>query len=99
EIRAGEAWRAARDDLEVDAGRERHLARVNLEDTDAAAEVGRRHDDAAIEPTRAQQRRIEDVGAGGRGGGDHAVVAPEAVPPDEQLIERLLALVVTAAEA
>src|SRR4029453_16915385 len=46
--------------------------------------------------TRAQQRWIEDVGPVGRGDDDHAVVGLEAVHLDEQLVERLLALVVTA---
>ncbi len=69
------------------------------EDADAAAQVGPRHDDAAIEATGAQQRGIEHVGAVGGGDDDHAVVGLEAVHLDEQLVERLLALVVTTAEA
>jgi hypothetical protein len=46
-----------------------------------------------------QQRRVEHVGPVGRGDHDHARVALEAVHLDEQLVERLLALVVAAAEA
>ncbi len=72
---------------------------MDLEDADATAQIRARHDDAAIEPTRAQQRGIEHVGPVGRGDDDDAVVRLEAVHLDEQLVERLLALVVTAAEA
>ena len=60
---------------------------------------GARHDDAAIEATRTQQRRIEDVGAVRGGDDDDAIVRFEAVHLDEELVEGLLALVVTAAEA
>ena len=47
---------------------------------------------------RTQQRRIENVRAVGRRDDDHAFVALETVHLDEQLVERLLALVVAAAE-
>ena len=46
----------------------------------------------------AQQRVIENVGAVGRRHDDDALVIRKAVHLDEQLVERLLALVVTAAE-
>ena len=70
-----------------------------LQDALAALDVGARHDDAAIEAARAQQRRVEHVGAVGRGDDDDALVRLEAVHLDEELVQRLLALVVTAAEA
>ena len=43
-----------------------------------------------------QQRRVEDLGAVGRGQHDHALVAGEAVHLGEDLVERLLPLVVAA---
>ena len=46
-----------------------------------------------------QQRRVEHVGPVGRGDQDDAFVGLEAVHLDQQLVERLLALVVAAAEA
>ena len=61
--------------------------------------VGAVDDDLAVEAARTQQRRIEDVGTVGRGDQDDAGVLIEAVHLDEQLVEGLLALVVTAAEA
>ena len=83
---------------EIDVVGERHAARVHLEDGEAPAQIGPRHHDAAVEAARAQQRRVEHVGPVGRRDQDHALVALEAVHLDEQLVQRLLALVVTAAE-
>src|SRR5690606_11721545 len=77
----------------------RHLAHVDLQDLLAAAHVGQRHDHLAVEAAWTQQRRIEHVRTVRRGDHDHAFVALEAVHLDEQLVQRLLALVVTAAEA
>ena len=99
EVGAGEAGRAAGDDVEVDAGRERLLLAVHREDRLAALEVGPVDDDLAVEATGAQQRGVEDVGAVGRREQDHALRLVEAVHLDEQLVERLLALVVPTAEA
>ena len=65
----------------------------------AADEVGVGDDDLPVEPARAQQGRIEHVGPVGRGDDDDAFVLLEAVHLDQQLVERLLALVVAAAEA
>jgi len=65
----------------------------------ATAHVGQRHHHLAIEATRTQQRRIEHVGAIGRRDDDDAFVAFEAVHLDQQLVESLLAFVMTAAQA
>ena len=75
------------------------LRMCTLQDLLAAADVGQRHDDLAVEAARAQQRRIEHVGTVGRGDDDHAHRRLEAVHLDQQLVQRLLALVVAAAEA
>ena len=71
---------------------------MDAQDRLAAAHVGAIDDDLAVEAARAQQRRIEHVGAVRRGDQDDAGVLIEAVHLDQQLIERLLALVVSAAE-
>ena len=55
--------------------------------------------DLAVEAAGAQQRGIEHVGAVGGGDQDDAFVRLEAVHLDQQLVERLLALVIAAAEA
>ena len=66
---------------------------------EALVELGQRHDDLAVEAAGAQQRGVEDVGpVGGRHHHD-ALGGLEAVHLGEHLVERLLALVVAAAEA
>jgi hypothetical protein len=60
---------------------------------------GIRHDHLTVEAARTQQRGIEHVGTVGRGDQDDAFVGLEAVHLDQQLVQRLLALVVAAAEA
>ena len=72
---------------------------MDLEDLLAAADVGVRHHDLAVEAARPQQGGIEHVGTVGGGDQDHAFVGLEAVHLDQQLVQRLLALVVAAAQA
>ena len=60
---------------------------------------GRSRIDLAVEAARPQEGRVEDVGTVGGGDHDHVRVRVEAVHLDEDLVERLLALVVAAAEA
>ena len=99
EIGAGESWRAARDVPGLHVVAQRHLAHVDAQDLFAAAHVGQRHHDLAVEAARAQQRRIEHVGPVGGGDDDDAFVAFEAVHLDQQLVECLLTFVVTTAES
>ena len=87
------------DDVEVDVRRERLAARVHLRMPLRAGQVGLGHHDLPVEPARAQQRRVEDVRPVGGGDHDHAALGVEAVELDQQLVQRLLALVVPAAEA
>ena len=99
EVGAGEAGRAGGERVEVDLGRERLALRVHLEDLPAAVPVGPVDDDLPVEAAGAQQRRVEDVGPVRGGDQDDVVLHLEAVHLDEQLVQRLLALVVAAAEA
>ena len=99
EIGARKAGRAARKDVGPHVRRDRHFAHVHLQDLLAPADVGQRHDHLPVEPARTQQRRIEHVGTVGRRDHDHARIRFETVHFDEQLVERLLALVVAAAQA
>ena len=94
EVGTGHARRAASDDVEIDAGRDRLVARVHAQDALAAFEIRRVDDDLAVEAARAQQRGIEHVGPVRRRDEDHAGAHVEAVELDEHLVERLLAFVV-----
>ncbi len=84
---------------EIDAFGQFHFLGVDPEDFLAALHVGQIDRDLAIETARAQQRGIEHVGTVGGRDDDDAFLRVEAVHLDEQRIERLLALVVTAADA
>ena len=72
---------------------------MHAEDLLAAAHVGAGNRDAAVEAAGAQDRRVEHVGPVRGGDDDDALVRLEAVHLDEELVQRLLALVVPAAEA
>ena len=85
--------------VEVDVGAHPLVLRVDLQDREALVEVGERDHDLAVEAARAQQRGVEDVGAVRRADHDDALGGVEAVHLREHLVERLLALVVAAAEA
>ena len=99
DVGAGGARDGGGDPLEVDVIGERHVLGVDLEDLDAARLVGRVDRDAAVEAARAKQRGVEDLGAVGRAEDDHVRARLEAVHLGEDLVERLLALVVAAADA
>src|SRR3954463_11971601 len=69
------------------------------EDPFASLHVGPIDDDAPIEAAGTEECGIEHVGAGGRRDENDAFIRFEAVHLDEQLIERLLALVVAATQS
>jgi hypothetical protein len=77
---------------------DRHLLQVHAQDAFPALDVRRVDNDLAVEAARPEKRRVEHVGPVRRGEQDDAVVGFEAVHLDQQLIERLLALVVPAAQ-
>ena len=98
EVGAGEAGRASRDDVEVHALGPRLAPCVHPQDRLATLEVGAVHGDVAVEATRPQQRRVQDVGTVRRGHEDDRGALVEPVHLDEELVQGLLALVVPAAE-
>ena len=71
--------------------------RVDLEDLRAARPVRRLHRDAAIEASGPQQGGVEDLGPVRRAEHDDGLGRLEAVHLGQDLVERLLALVVGAA--
>ena len=84
QVGADEARRHRRDLAEVDRLVERDGAGVDLEDLLAADQVGTVDDDLAVEAARPHQRRVERLGAIGRGQQDDASVGVEAVHLDQQ---------------
>ena len=99
EIGAREPGRACGERVELDLTVERLALGVHLEDLPAAAAVRSVDDDLPVEAARAQQRGIEDVGPVRGGDEDDVVLHLEAVHLDEELVQRLLALVVPAPES
>ena len=71
---------------------------MHLENRLAAAHVRLVDNNLTIETAGTQERGIKDIGAVGRRDDNDALIRGEAVHLNEQLIERLLTLVVPAAE-
>src|SRR5690606_29211228 len=88
-----------RQPLQLDVVADRDAARVNLEDLLAALAVRQTDRYLAVEASRAQQRRVQHVRTVGGGQDDDLLAVIEAVHLDQQLVERLFALVVRAAQA
>ena len=72
---------------------------MDLQDLFAALDIGQTHIHAPVKAAGTQERVIENVGAVRRRHDDDALVIRKAVHFNKQLVERLLALVVTAAKA
>src|SRR5882757_2147434 len=72
---------------------------MHLEDSETSGRRRALDDDPAIEPTRAQERWVEHVGAVRRRENDREIAAGEAVHLRQKLVQGLLALVVAATEA
>lgn len=97
-IRAGETDGRGCNGVQIDIRIQRFLACMNLQDCLAAVKIGDIDRDLAVKPSGTEQGGVENVGTGGRRHDDNAVVGAEAVHFDEQLVERLLALIMSAAE-
>ena len=94
QIGAGESGRQGRDRLGIYAGRKLHLRHVHFQNCAASLLVGAIDQHLAVEAAGAQQRRIEDFGPVGGGENDEARTRIETVEFDQELVERLLLLVV-----
>ena len=84
--------------FDVDTGIERHRLGMHTEDLLATDLIGRVDHDASVEAARTQQRGVEHLGTVRGRQHDDAFGAGEPVHLGEDLVERLLALVVAAAE-
>ena len=98
EIRTREARRTTCDRHLIDVVIEWQLAHVDLEDFGAALDVRQTDDDLAVETAWTQQRRIQNVRTVRCSDDDHAFTTFEAIHLHQQLVQRLLTLIVTTAE-
>ena len=72
---------------------------MNLQDSFPALNVGKVQRYSPVEPARAQQRRVQNVRAVGGGQHDDIVVGLEPVHLHQDLVQGLLTLVMSAAQA
>ena len=72
---------------------------MHIENLLAAPDIGQGNVHLAVEAARTQQCGVQNVGAVGGSHHDDAHVGLEAVHLDQHLVERLLALVIAAAQA
>ena len=98
QIRAGKACGLLRDIAELDVGRQGLFTGMDAKDRFTAVDIGITDHDLTVESTGSQECGVEDIGTVGRRDHDDALVCAEAVHLDQQLVERLLTLIVTAAE-
>ncbi len=98
QIRARQARRSASHYRKIDVIAQRNFLGVDFENSFAAVDIRPAYHHPTVETAGAQQRGIEHIRAVGRRHQNHAFVGFEAVHLHQQLIQRLLALVVTAAE-
>ena len=97
QLRARVTGSAAGDDIQARRRIQFHIARVDFQNRLASANIRPSNHNPAIETARPQQRRIQHVRTIGRRHQDHAFVRFEAVHFHQQLVQRLFALVMTAA--
>ena len=72
---------------------------MNAQNCFSANEVGIVDGDLTVKSTGTQKRRVKDIGAVGCCHNDNAFVVTETVHFNEQLVERLLSFIVSAAKA
>ena len=95
-LRAGRAGGHPRDLLEVHVVGDFDLFRVYLQDGFTALQVGQLHRHPAVKPAGTGQGGVKGFGAVGGREDDDAGVAFKAVHFGEQLVQRLLPLVIAA---
>ena len=98
QVGTGEPGGGTRQRFEVDALRQRLALGVHFENRPTPLDVRAIDHDLAVEPSRAKQGGVKDVGPVGGGDQDHPGLDIEAVHLDEQLVEGLLTLVMAATE-
>ena len=90
-----EAWRLLGEELAVELSIELQLFEVYLEYLLALLDIGQAHLNLAVEATSAHECLIQDVYAVGCRQHDDTSIGLEAIHLREQLVERILSLVVT----
>ena len=99
QVGTGETGGALRNQGQVNSVSDRLARGVHAQNLLATLHVGGIHTNLAVETTGTQQRRVEHIGAVRCRNDDDVRVAVEAVHLNQQLVQSLLALIVTATHA
>ncbi len=99
EIGAGKSGCSLGEGLELHIVGQRDVLRVHAQNAFASLHIRPVDDHLAVESSGTHQRRVKHVGPVRGRDDDHAAVLLEAVHLHEELVERLLPLVVSAAES
>src|SRR5665811_1706214 len=99
QVGTGETRRPSGHRKQVDASGQRLALAMHLQDAVASDHVGCIDRDLAVEAARAQEGGVKDVRSVGGSDQDDVGLDVEAVHLDEELVERLLTLIVATAEA
>ena len=96
QLRTTRTTRHAGDLVEIHVACNLHLARMHLEDFFASLQIRQLHRHPTVKPSRTRQRRVQRFRTVRRRQNDHPAVVLETVHFCEQLVQRLLALIVAA---
>ena len=98
QICAGEPGRRPCNHARLDVRGQRYRAHMHFENLLATTNIGQRNHHLTVKPARTQQRGIQHIRTVGCRNDDHALAALEPIHLDQQLVQGLLALVVTASQ-
>ena len=98
EIRTGKSGCALCNGVKIHIIAELLVSGMDLQDRLSASDVRQADIDLAVKTSGTEQRVIQDIRTVGRRHDDHALVVAEAVHFDQQLVQSLLALIMSAAE-
>ncbi len=87
------------EDFKINIGGHLGFLGIYRQDFLSSADIRHRHNHLAVKTTGTQQGGVKDIGSVGCRDDDNTVVGLKAIHLDEQLVQCLLALIVTAAEA
>ena len=99
QISSGESWSAASNQGQIDIVTDWLALGVHLEDLLTTSKVRCANTNLSVKATRTQQGRVKDVWAVSCRDQNHVGLRIEAVHFDQQLVQSLFALVVTATDA
>ena len=98
QVRACKTGCSPRQNVKVGIFANRLAFDVHAQNRDASRDIGLIDDDLTVKATRSQKCPVQNIGAVGCGNDDNALVRRETVHLNKQLIQRLFALIMPAAD-